>query len=166
MENPLCEAGFFLFNVMIMRILEVRNRFANLDTDKICISAVERTKDTIADLNAEQMFKGLRSDGSEITPDYSDVTIAIKEEKGQPTDRVTLRDKGDFQNELYADIQGDKLIINSRDEKAAALDKKYSKAKGSIYGLSGPFKREYLNEKLRPEFKKLMQNATGLKFSR
>lgn len=148
---------------MIMRILEMRERFVKLDTDKLCIDAVDHTKDTIADLNAEQMFKGLRSDGSEITPDYTDVTIAIKEEKGQITDHVTLRDKGDFQKELYAAIEGDKLVINSRDPKAAALDKKYSKANGSIYGLSGPFRREYLNEKLRPEFKKLTQNALGLK---
>ena len=49
-----------------------------------------------------QLFDGLDKEGKEIVNEqggkYSPTTVRIKQEKGQPTDRVTLRDTGDWQN--------------------------------------------------------------------
>lgn len=143
-------------------IFSMLSRVKAFDASKAAISAIIETKETIADLNVEQMNKGLRSDGSEILPSYTALTIEIKKEKGQPTDRVTLQDTGDFYRGVYVDVEGDKITSFSSDEKAAKLNKKYSKAKGNIFGLSNPFKREYLNEKLRPKFKARVFAGTGL----
>ncbi len=68
--------------------------------------------DLIVKLNTEnQLFKGIRSDGTEITPPYTGYTISIKTEKNQPTDRVTLKDTGDFYDSFVAYVDGSKDII-------------------------------------------------------
>ncbi len=68
--------------------------------------------DLIVKLNTEnQLFKGIRSDGTEITPPYTGYTISIKTEKNQPTDRVTLKDTGDFYESFVAYVDGSKDII-------------------------------------------------------
>jgi hypothetical protein len=144
-------------------LVSMINRFKQIDTSAIAITSIVETKEAIANLNAEQMFSGLRSDGSEILPSYTDYTIELKKAKGQPADRVTLRDTGSFYENIKVEVIGDKININSTDEKAEKLNKKYSKAKGKIFGLSDRYKREYLNESLRKVFKKKIENATGLK---
>lgn len=144
-------------------ILGLYERLQQLDTDKIIRESLEASKETYADMNAEQMFKGIRSDGNPILPEYSPLTVQLKKEKGQPTDRVTLHDTGSFYQGIRVDVGSDKLTIDSVDEKSARLQKKYSTRKGSIFGLSAPFRREFLNQKMRPEFKKRIEAATGLK---
>lgn len=144
-------------------IAAVLNRVKSIDIKSIAQTSIVETKEAIADLNAEQMFVGLRSDGSEILPSYSKLTIQIKKEKGQPTDRVTLRDTGSFYEGIKVDVSGDRLNITSTDEKTEKLNKKYSKSKGNIFGLSDRFKREYLNNNLRKVFKNKVEKATNLK---
>lgn len=137
--------------------------FSKLDIEKIAIEAMTETSDARADYNVMQMIQGLRSDGSEITPSYSRMTIEIKKLKGQPTDRVTLRDTGAFQAEMYSRMEGLKVITGSNDPKEGKLEKKYSKAKGSIFGLSEKIKEEYVREDLGPLWKAKIEKATGLK---
>ena len=129
------------------------NKVKAFDASKAATTAIIETKENIADLNATQMFEGLRSDGSEILPSYTALTIQLKKEKGQPTDRVTLNDTGDFYRGITVDVTGDKINITSTDEKTAKLNKKYSKSKGNIFGLNKGSKSEYLNGFLRREFK-------------
>ena len=100
---------------------------------------IEEKGEVMADLNAEQLAQGLRSDGTEILPDYAPLTVELKKEKSglaAVTDHVTLYDTGSFYRQLVAEVQGDAIIYDSRDEKADDLDEKYSTAKGSIYGLT------------------------------
>lgn len=44
--------------------------------------------------NQQQLEQGLDSTGRDITPEYTAFTVQEKQEKGQPVDRVTLRDSG------------------------------------------------------------------------
>lgn len=59
----------------------------------------------IVDMNAEEQLveQGINRLGVDIMDyaPYSPLTIAIKEEKGQPTNRVTLRDTGDFEASFF-----------------------------------------------------------------
>ena len=135
-----------------MTLSSFQTKLSQLDVEKAAIEAVSATTEMIADLNAEQMFKGLRADGSEITPGYSELTKEIKRAKGQPIDRVTLRDTGAFQASIFAKTQGLNIVIGSTDVKSGKLERKYSKAKGSIFGLSGKYNAEYIRETLRPAF--------------
>jgi len=44
--------------------------------------------------NKQWFQKGQKLDGKEIKPAYSRITVSIKQKKGDPYDRVTLRDTG------------------------------------------------------------------------
>ena len=146
-----------------MTIAALHTKIQKLNTDQIAVDCLNATKESIADLNAEQMFTGLRADGSEILPDYKNLTIEIKEAKGQPTDRVTLRDTGAFYAGIKTSITQTSVITTSTDPKTEKLKKKYETSKGKIFGLGGEFRQTFIDEVLRPVFKKKMQEATGLK---
>lgn len=70
----------------------------------------------IIDLNTESQLyeEGINSLGeklSEIGGDYSPITIQKKEQKGQPTDRITLKDTGKFYKSFRVYFSGGDLII-------------------------------------------------------
>lgn len=91
----------------------------------------------IIDMNAEeQLFEqGVNRLGVSIMDyaPYSPVTIAIKEAKGQPTNRVTLRDEGDFQSSIYLEVGDKQFEIKASDFKTEDLIKKYGR---QILGLT------------------------------
>lgn len=62
--------------------------------------------------------EGRDIDGNELTPFYAPVTQNIKEEKGQPYDRVTLRDTGAFYESFKAEYDGSgNMVFYATDEK-------------------------------------------------
>lgn len=80
----------------------------------------------IVSLNVSQQYDfGERSDGTKISPPYSPATIAIKRKKGQPTNRVTLRDTFAYQKEFYIIYLKDGFEIKSSDWKNDMLAMKY-----------------------------------------
>ena len=92
---------------------------SKLTLNNIMVNVVGKDKSLmtlIVSLNTQdQLFeKGIRADGTPITPEYTPFTISIKREKGQPTDRVTLKDTGEFYDSFvaYVDSSAD-IIINS-----------------------------------------------------
>lgn len=91
----------------------------------------------IIDMNAEeQLFEqGVNRLGVSIMDyaPYSPVTIAIKEAKGQPTNRVTLRDEGDFESSFYLEVGDKQFEIKASDFKTEDLIKKYGR---QILGLT------------------------------
>jgi len=74
----------------------------SLSVDKLAykITNNTETKKLIIRLNTdEQLFQGIDSTGRDLDSiggSYSPRTIEIKKEKGQPYDRVTLKDTGEF----------------------------------------------------------------------
>lgn len=104
------------------------------------------------DLQRQQLFAGVQSDGKEIQrigakyKGYAPSTIKIKEKKGQPTDRVTLKDTGDFYFETFADARPEGFIVGSADNKSEKLQRDYGE---KIFGLADPSKQTYV-DKLRP----------------
>jgi hypothetical protein len=103
------------------------------DYYKELINILESLAKAIAETNADQMFAGLRADDTEIEPAYKPFTIAIKKEKGQPTDRVTLKDTGEFHRSIFVKFEGDKIIIDSDNDLRDKLVKKYG---ATIFGLT------------------------------
>ncbi len=91
----------------------------------------------IIDLNAEeQLFEqGVNNLGVSISDymPYTDLTIEIKEQKGQPTDRVTLHDEGDFAASIYLEVGDDQFLVKAADFKTEELIKKYGR---QILGLT------------------------------
>jgi hypothetical protein len=82
-------------------------------TPAIQVEAIRLNRD-------EQLFqKGVDNQGNKMRSDYarfgnfySNYTIAIKNEKNQPTDRVTLRDTGAMYKTFKTKIVGDDLMLD------------------------------------------------------
>ena len=122
-------------------ILDLRNRadmFNKGITSGVYIQQIIWDNDAyIVDMNAEeQLFEqGINRLGVDIMDyaPYSPLTIAIKEEKGQPTNRVTLRDEGDFESSFYLEVGDKQFEIKASDFKTEDLIKKYGR---QILGLT------------------------------
>lgn len=125
---------------------------------------INRTKETVADIQATQLSTGTRSDGTRTTPDYRPLTIELKQ--GQPglagvTDRVTLYNTGEFYRGLTVmNIDGVKFEITSRDPKTAKLEEKYGE---KILGLNRDNKELYARGAFFRELKAYIEQVTLLK---
>ena len=101
--------------------------------DKRIIDEVVRNNEEAIKIQASQMFSGKLGTGQETSPSYTPFTRSIKRRKGQPSDRVTLRDTGDFQDDIVIDYGPDSFKYDSLDEKRTKLVNKYSE---DIFGLN------------------------------
>lgn len=123
---------FFLV-ISIALIVDVFDRkiqpledFQNNAPQRILDQVADVEREVIAMNADEQLYgAGIRSDGTDITPGYTPFTVRLKGFKGQPTDRVTLRDTGDFHASLRLEFQADEFSIVSGDWKEAKLKAKY-----------------------------------------
>lgn len=92
------------------------SRLKAFDFQKEMTDAIVSGKEELLNLQATQMFSGIDNQGGAITLDgegYSPFTVAIKKEKGQPTDRVTLRDSGALYSGLDLKVNGSVFDITS-----------------------------------------------------
>lgn len=116
---------------------DVKNYNDFLTNGQFMREVLKATENKILSWNADtQLYEqGVNALGVSIDSykPYTDLTIEIKKEKGQPYDRVTLRDTGDFEWSFYLQIDDDRFFIYSKDEKTEKLVKKYGK---NIFGLT------------------------------
>lgn len=113
-------------------------RFNDRLTNGTYIKAIIEENDAyIVDMNTEQQLyeQGVNTYGVKIMDykPYKPLTIRIKKEKGQPIDRVTLRDTGDFQSSFYLEVGNEQFEIKANDWKTDGLIKKYGR---EILGLT------------------------------
>lgn len=101
--------------------------------DQVVLDIVQDDEELVLDMNREQMYSGVRADGSQIRPEYTANTISVKQRKGQPTNRVTLKDTGDHYREMFIQYGDDAFGIYSDAEYAIHLGNKYQ---FDIYGLT------------------------------
>ena len=122
-------------------ITDLRDRVVDFNTkltDGTLISKIVVENEAyIVDMNAEvQLFEhgenALGVDISSYRP-YSPLTIQIKKMKGQPTNRVTLRDEGDFESSFFLQVNNEQFEIKAADFKTEELIQKYGR---SILGLT------------------------------
>lgn len=135
-----------------------------LDLEAIASESLQENENVIADLNATQLSQGERSDGTDITPDYADLTVELKKGKSGLagiTDRVTLFDTGSHYRQLYADVEGKGIEFGSKDSKSEKLQDKYG---DNIYGLNDDSKDELAEGFLNSTWQQKIEQKTGLTF--
>lgn len=87
------------------------------------IFSINEIKEEIIYLNTqEQLFeKGIDSEGVRLDVargyGYANVTKKIKAQKGQPTDRITLKDTGEFYQSFRVDVRAGVITINADAQK-------------------------------------------------
>jgi len=106
---------------MFDKINDLLNKARSMHNDS-AVLAIDKKENTdrIVELNTiDQLFnKGVDSDGvplEEIGGSYKYWTRQYKKEMGQPTDRVTLRDHGDFYASENAEFTSDGDVILTAD---------------------------------------------------
>lgn len=118
-----------------------------ISTPTIQLEAIRLNRD-------EQLFKrgvdvfgvSMRSQYARGSNVYADYTITIKNEKNQPTNRVTLRDTGAMYSTFKTKIVGDELMLDVNSIKEG---KDLQKTWGQFVGLD-EFSKEILIEKSKP----------------
>ncbi len=109
-------------------ILEIKNSIPTWIKE-----VVEQNKDVILDLQLQGQFdKGKDSEGKKLVPPYALSTRKKKRKKGQPTNRVTLKDTGKFYESVKVEVRSDEFEIKSAINYSIYLVKKY----GAIFGLT------------------------------
>ena len=81
---------------------------------------------------------------------YTARTIQIKQRKGQPYDRVTLRDTGEFYKSLHVEFDDDGFYVTSTDDKAKYLLARYGT---TIFRLTNENFSELLHNYIRPSLR-------------
>lgn len=95
----------------------------------------------------DQLDLGLDGYYNKIQPPYAPRTIQNKIRKGQPTDRVTLKDTGEFYNSLRIEFDENGFRIVSDDDKSKYLIAKYG---GPILRLPNEDFTRFLRFYIRP----------------
>lgn len=126
----------------------------NLNDGFYTRKALEQNSQKIVELNVEQLYEyGINSLGIRIdTYDpYSTYTVRVKKEKGQPYDRVTLRDTGDFHRSFEVVFGPASFYITATDSKTQMLVERYGER---IFGLTTENKKELTEKYVVPEITK------------
>lgn len=113
------------------------------NVNRLVRETFDEHKSLIIHYNAdEQMYKlGQDSKGSIIRPAYRPATVRIKKAKGQPTDRVTLKDTGRFHKTLIVTPKEDYVEISSDVEYAKYLFKRYG---DDVLGIQEELLKEFV----------------------
>lgn len=117
---------------------------------------VNKTKPLIIDEQTNgQMFKGEDSQGKQFIPSYALSTKIIKQKKGQPTNRVTLKDTGDLYKSISVDAKTTEFIISANVEYFKYLVTHYDQ--NIILGLQEEFLEQFVNQLVVPQLRRNWQ---------
>jgi len=100
---------------MLESVKDILNKAINLDEVKAWYFAIDiDLQNNIIKLNTiDQLFNdGIDSLGDSLG-EYSPFTVELKKAKGQPTDRITLKDTGDFYKTFKVEVKDDSFFINA-----------------------------------------------------
>ena len=113
--------------------MSVVNRFKKklIELEKAINPTIEKTvnskKPLIIDQQTnEQLYEGKDANDKNLQPSYALSTKIVKRKKGQPTDRVTLKDTGDLYRSVSVDAKTNEFIISANTEYYKFLVNHYS----------------------------------------
>jgi hypothetical protein len=110
---------------------------------------IDQNKGLIIDQQTDgQMYEGKDSNSKDLIPSYALSTKITKQEKGQPTNRVTLKDTGDLYSNIKVDAKTTEMIISANTEYFKYLVIHYPT--NQILGLEQSFLNEFVDKKVLP----------------
>lgn len=130
-------------------------KIGNIQRDILPIiqRTVNQFRDELEEYNTKFQLsdKGEDNQGEKIKPAYTRFTISIKKTKGQPTDRVTLKDTGSFHRSIHVIAESNRMRIVSNHHLADELIQKYGK---DVIGVQEKYLNEFVNKRLIPALKR------------
>ena len=144
-----------------MTLRELYQRVKGVDVEALKRDAVQENDKELVEINRQKQLyeKGINAEGVEIWDyrPYKPSTQKKKAGKGQPYDRVTLKDTGKFYKGMLLKVKGDEYDIDSTDETTRYLKDKY----GDIFGIAPQFLTE-AQRKVTRSFGRRFKKAVGL----
>lgn len=109
-----------------MRLDQLIKAFDALDGNEMLLAAdaINENSEVAKDLVAEQLAKGIKSDGEPANFTYSPWTIAIKRTRtglAAVTDHLTNYDTGESYRELYFKVNGNEVEAGTNTDKEEAI---------------------------------------------
>lgn len=145
------------FNLTIRNLVYRLRKFKSI-LDQELKDEILRHEDVIVEMiTQDQLYElGIEGRGIEIMSymPYRPRTIKKKLKKGQPTNRVTLKDTGSFYASLHVEFDDTGFYVTSTQDKAKYLLKKYGK---TIFRLTDNNLKVLLNEYIKPSLKEKMK---------
>lgn len=141
------------YNTSLRNLIHILRKFKDI-LDQELKDEILRNEEVIVKMIAdEQLYEqGIEGRGIKIASykPYAPRTIRDKIRKGQPYDRVTLRDTGEFHASLKVVFDNEGFYITSDDEKSKYLLDRYGK---TIFRLSDENLKILINDYIRPSLK-------------
>lgn len=141
------------FNTSIRNLAWRLRKFDEILGKELVNEIMSHEKEIIEAVVQNQLYeRGINGTGVEIMSyePYRPRTIKNKRRKGQPYNRVTLKDTGEWYNSLRLVYDVDGFFITSTDEKNTYLKKKYGP---TILRLTNENLSMILNKYIRPNLK-------------
>ena len=101
-------------------------------------------------VNKQLFDKGIDGDGNRLAG-YARTTIRLKLRKGQPVDRTTTRDEGEFHASVYVDAFSDRFEVSSNVPHDKYIVKRYGR---NILKITDENIREFMNIHFLPNLKR------------
>jgi len=122
--------------------------------DQIVIDLIKDNEKLVIKMNLANLNSGINNKSEKLVPPYRPSTVKRKKRKGQPFNRVTLKDEGDFHEGFFVEYGEDEFSLQGDDPKTRYLIRKYG---NDIFGLTEENIDELKNkirERLTEEIKK------------
>lgn len=157
-----------------MTIRGLYNKLQSVDTDKIAQETMEGTEEEIRQYNIQQLLDGKTNEGLDISPGYMEDPFFKTPEQAKAysdwKDRISPPGKrrsgvpnlyinGYYHSTRTVQIEGDKIVYRSTYGEVHDFDQKYK----NLDGLNADSRAKFIPFVLRPVFKHLIEEATGLK---
>ena len=146
-----------------MTMQDFIDKASTIDMSEVINAAVRFNEEEILALNTEnQLFdRGIDSWPRKIEPRYAPRTIRDKQDKRQPTDRITLRDTGEFHGNFKISYNKDSIQFGARPtfrngtDLTEHLKERYGEL---IFGLT-PVNTRKLQEIIKDDIILILKNA-------
>lgn len=145
------------FNTSIRNLVYRLRRFKDILDEELRDEIMKHEDVIVRMVTQEQLYEeGIEGRGIEIMSyqPYTAKTIKIKQKKGQPYDRVTLKDTGEFYSSLHVEFDDEGFYVTSTDDKAEYLLARYGK---TIFRLTNENFSELLRNYIRPSLKEKLK---------
>lgn len=135
------------YNTSLRNLIYRLRKFKSILGEELT-NEILRNEDVIIGMITDQLYSGNDGYTTKIQPPYAYSTVKRKLKKGQPVDRVTLRDTGEFYKSLHVAFDEDGFFIASTDwELSNILKSRYGEP---ILRLSNENLRELIWKYIRP----------------
>lgn len=123
--------------------------------DALIVEFLEYYVPELIDLNTQQLKEGYLADGERTWEYASEDYAKLKRSLGSISgDHADLKLTGDFHDAFFADVNKDRIVIDSKDEKRGKLVFKYTQ---EIFGIERDRLDEFIESTLTPAFADFMR---------